>query len=93
RGADWVFTGEGSVDAQTVMGKTPFGVAQLAVKAGARVVILAGRVTQDASVLFDYGVDRLVAITAEGTPIEQALREGAAALTRATAQVCREIGG
>lgn len=92
-GADWVFTGEGSVDAQTVMGKTPFGVAQLAVKAGARVVIFAGRVTQDASVLFDYGVDRLVAITAEGTPIEQALREGPASLTRAAAQVCREIAG
>ncbi|MDQ2635380.1 MAG: glycerate kinase, partial [Actinomycetota bacterium] len=43
--------------------------------------------------LLDYGVDRLVAITAEGTPIEQALRDGAACLTRATAEVCREIAG
>jgi len=25
---DWVFTGEGSVDAQTMLGKTPFGVAK-----------------------------------------------------------------
>ncbi|MFC3775485.1 glycerate kinase [Mycolicibacterium holsaticum] len=93
RGADWVFTGEGSVDAQTVMGKTPFGVAQLAATAGARVVIFAGRVAPDASVLLDYGVDRLVAITAEATPIEQALRDGATCLTRATAEVCREIAG
>ncbi|MEO3757328.1 glycerate kinase [Mycobacterium sp. B14F4] len=91
RGADWVFTGEGSVDAQTVMGKTPFGVAQLAVRAGARVVIFAGRVGPDASVLLDHGVERLVAITAEGTPLEEALREGAASLTKATAEVCREL--
>ena len=74
RGADWVFTGEGSVDAQTVMGKTPFGVAQLAARTGTRVIIFAGRVAPDASVLLEHGVDRLVAITAEGTPI----RAGAA---------------
>lgn len=90
-GAEWVFTGEGSVDAQTVMGKTPFGVAQAAHRVGARVVIFAGRVAPDASVLLDHGVHRLVAITPDGTPIEQALREGAASLTRATAEVCREI--
>jgi glycerate kinase len=93
RGADWVFTGEGSVDAQTVMGKTPFGVAQVAARAGARVIIFAGRVAPDASVLLEHGVERLVAITADGTPIEQALREGAESLTRATAEVCREING
>lgn len=93
RGADWVFTGEGSVDAQTVMGKTPFGVAQAATRNGARVVIFAGRVAPDASVLLEHGVERLVAITAEGTPIEQALREGAESLTRATAEVCRQITG
>ncbi len=93
RGADWVFTGEGSVDAQTVMGKTPFGVAQAAVRAGARVVIFAGRVAPDASVLLEHGVERLVPITAEGTPIEQALREGAESLRRATTEVCRDIAG
>jgi len=90
-GADWVFTGEGSVDAQTVMGKTPYGVAQIALKAGARVALFAGRVARDASVLLEHGVDRLVAITPDGTPVEQALREGAASLTRATAEVCRDI--
>ncbi|KUI42534.1 glycerate kinase [Mycobacterium sp. IS-1590] len=90
-GADWVFTGEGSVDAQTVMGKTPFGVAQAALRAGARVVIFAGRVAPDAAVLLDHGVERLVAITADGTPIERALREGPQSLSRATAEVCRSL--
>jgi glycerate kinase len=90
-GADWVFTGEGSVDAQTVMGKTPFGVAQAAARAGARVILFAGRVAPDAAVLLDHGVERLVAITAPGTPIEQALRDGAGSLTRATAEICRDL--
>lgn len=92
-GADWVFTGEGSVDAQTMLGKTPFGVARAAARAGAKVVIFAGRVAPGAEVLLANGVDRLVGITAAATPIEQALREGAQSLTRATAAVCREIAG
>ncbi|BDY31074.1 glycerate kinase [Mycolicibacterium mageritense] len=88
-GADWVFTGEGSVDAQTMLGKTPFGVTQAAHRAGARVVIFAGRVAPDADVLLANGVDRLVAITEPGTPIAQALRDGAISLERAAADVCR----
>lgn len=92
-GADWAFTGEGSVDAQTMLGKTPFGVVQAARRAGARVVIFAGRVAPDADVLLANGVDRLVAITAPGTPIEQALRDGPVALARAATEVCREIRG
>ncbi|WP_458315575.1 glycerate kinase [Mycolicibacterium brisbanense] len=92
-GADWVFTGEGSVDAQTMLGKTPFGVARAAARAGAKVVIFAGRVAPDADVLLANGVDRIVGITAAATPIEQALREGPQSLTRATAAVCRDIAG
>jgi glycerate kinase len=88
-GADWVFTGEGGVDSQTVMGKTPFGVAQIAMRAGARVVIFAGRVAPGAEVLLEHGVDRLVAITPEGTPLADAFRQAPEFLSRATAEVCR----
>lgn len=90
-GADWVFTGEGSVDAQTMLGKTPFGVAQVAARTGTRVVIFAGRVAPDADVLLANGVEKLVPITAPGTPLEQALRDGPAALTRAATETCRDL--
>jgi glycerate kinase len=50
-------------------------------------------VAPDASVLLGHGVERLIAITEQGTPIEQALREGAQSLARATADFCREIAG
>ncbi|TFV56484.1 glycerate kinase [Mycobacterium sp. PS03-16] len=92
-GAAWVFTGEGSVDAQTMLGKTPFGVAEVAGRTGAKVVIFAGRVAPDASVLLDHGVHEIVGITAPGTPLEQALREGPQALARAAADFVRRNYG
>ncbi len=91
-GADWVFTGEGSVDAQTVQGKTPFGVAQLARRHNVPVIVFGGRIGPDASILHQHGVHELVVITPEGTPVEKALRDGPAALARATAEACRRLG-
>lgn len=93
RGAEWVFTGEGSVDAQTLMGKTPFGVAQVAARTGTKVVIFAGRVGADASVLLEHGVDAIVEVTAPDTPLEQALRDGPRSLGRAVDEFLRRHSG
>jgi glycerate kinase len=45
--ADLVITGEGSLDRQTLEGKTPVGVARLARKLGKPVFAIAGRVSED----------------------------------------------
>jgi len=45
--ADLVITGEGSLDRQTLEGKTPAGVARLARKLGKRVFALVGRALND----------------------------------------------
>jgi glycerate 2-kinase len=52
---DLVITGEGSLDRQTLEGKTPAGVAQLARKLGKHVFAIVGRATKDrdARELFD----------------------------------------
>ncbi len=52
---DLVITGEGSLDRQTLEGKTPAGVAQLARKLGKRVFAIAGRTDENRQVreLFD----------------------------------------
>jgi glycerate kinase len=52
-GADLVITGEGSLDAQTAMGKAPAGVARMARDAGALVVGIGGRVDRPAPECFD----------------------------------------
>jgi glycerate kinase len=55
RNVDLVITGEGSLDRQTLSGKTPAGVAKLARKLGKPVYAVAGRATedQDLNELFD----------------------------------------
>lgn len=62
-GADLVVTGEGSLDAQTLHGKAPAGVAAAARAAGVRTVAVAGRceMTPDAQRAAGFaGVDTLV---------------------------------
>jgi glycerate kinase len=53
--ADLVITGEGSLDRQTLEGKTPAGVVRLARKLGKRVFAIVGRASRDRDVreLFD----------------------------------------
>jgi glycerate 2-kinase len=53
--AEVVITGEGSLDRQTLEGKTPAGVARLARKLGKKVFAIVGRATEDREVraLFD----------------------------------------
>jgi|SRR4029453_6813131 glycerate kinase len=48
--ADVVITGEGSLDRQTLEGKTPVGVARLARKLGKRVFAIVGRAIDDRNV-------------------------------------------
>ncbi|MFP3154861.1 glycerate kinase [Lachnospiraceae bacterium ZAX-1] len=55
--ADIVITGEGRLDAQTVMGKAPIGVAQIAKQHHKPVLAFAGSVTRDAVKCNDAGID------------------------------------
>jgi glycerate kinase len=60
--ADVVITGEGSLDRQTLEGKTPAGVARLARRLGKRLIAIAGRADDNEEVhkLFDqvYQLER-----------------------------------
>ena len=57
RKADYVITGEGRLDGQTVMGKAPAGVAVMAKKYGVPVIAFAGCVTPEAGICNSYGID------------------------------------
>ncbi len=72
-GADLVVTGEGSLDAQTLDGKGPHGVARLARQAGKRVVGIGGRVTDEARPAFDL----TLAATPAGLPLPEAMARAA----------------
>ncbi|MDR1719450.1 MAG: glycerate kinase [Dysgonamonadaceae bacterium] len=55
QGVDLVITGEGRMDAQTAMGKTPSGVAEAAQRSGVPVIALTGNI-EDASAINRIGI-------------------------------------
>ena len=60
--ADVVLTGEGSLDHQTLAGKTPAGVATLARRFGKRVIAFAGRVEADARPALETSFHEVIAL-------------------------------
>jgi glycerate kinase len=94
-GADYVFTGEGSVDAQTASGKTLLGVAEVAAQHGVPVIAFAGRIGEGADALYAVGVRAIVPIVQDVSDLPTALAEGPANLERAVTTVCRllALGG
>ena len=71
--ADIVVTGEGRLDGQTVMGKAPIGVAEVAKKYGKPVIAFAGCVTQDAISCNANGIDAYFPILQEVGTLEEAM--------------------
>jgi len=80
--SDLVITGEGRLDAQTLEGKGPAGVAQLARKHGKPVIAFGGGVDEAAEKLFDATVP----IIDSPLPLEEAIRRGAELLRRAASR-------
>jgi len=91
-GADYVFTGEGSIDSQTLRGKTPFGVAQAAQRHQVPVIAFAGRVGDGAEVLYAHGFAALVPIVRAVSDLPDALADGPQNLELAVATTCRILG-
>lgn len=72
--ADYVFTGEGSIDFQTKFGKTPWAVAQIAKQLNKPVIAFAGRVGDDVEPLFDEGFKQIISINESSYDLETALK-------------------
>jgi glycerate kinase len=83
-GADLAITGEGRLDAQSLAGKTPVGVAMRARAAGVKCVAIAGDVDLDDGALRDAGFDAAASLVA-ACGIEEALRRPRGAIEQATA--------
>ena len=97
RGCDVVITGEGKLDAQTLRGKGPAGVARMAHEAGKPVAVIAGIVDfgvcggdaeREAAELFDH----ILALHDGLRPLEETIRRGEALLMEKSAELARELG-
>ena len=76
--ADLVITGEGRLDAQSIAGKTPVGVARIAKAAGAKQVIaIAGCLGDGYEKVYEHGIDAVFDCLNQLQPIEVILSQGA----------------
>ena len=70
-GADFIITGEGKSDSQTLSGKVPQKV--LEHSGGVPVMLLSGKI-EEREALLEAGFHKLVQVTPEGIPMEDALK-------------------
>lgn len=87
-GADWVITGEGSVDRQTLMGKTLYGVLKRSTLQGIPVVVLAGNV-RDSDELNEAGFRAVLPIESGVMALEEAMNRDCA--MKNITRTCRQI--
>ena len=73
RNSDIVITGEGRLDAQSVMGKAPVGVAALAKKYEKPVIAFAGCLGEGAEACNHHGIDAFFSITPGAVSLEEAM--------------------
>lgn len=88
--AHLVFTGEGRLDAQTFTGKTPAGVAKLAKRKGADVVVLVGALERGYQNLYDWGVTAAFSVISGPMDLETA-QSRATELIRDRAHDCMSL--
>ena len=89
QGADLVITGEGRFDAQTLRGKTPFGVARIARRHGAPVVVIAGTLGAGYEALYEHGIDAAFALASGPMTLEQACADAPALLKARAGDIAR----
>ena len=77
-GADLVITGEGRIDAQTMTGKTPYGVLQRALAHRVPAVAVGGSVDLE-NVGYIKGFEHIVQATPEGMALSEAMKPETAA--------------
>ena len=76
--ADIVVTGEGRLDGQTVFGKAPIGVANIAKKYNKTVLAFAGAVTEDAILCNEHGIDAFFPILRRIQSLQEAMEPSVA---------------
>lgn len=75
KSADLVITGEGKLDAQSLNGKAPIGIAQRAKKYDLPVIAIAGGVSGDIEKVYEYGIDLVLTTVNRPMELKEAIKE------------------
>ncbi len=82
--ADWIITGEGSFDHQSLSGKVISGVVKLARQSSTRVAIIAGQVKVPHEEYAQIGIETAIATKPADMPLDEALQDSRTLLRSAT---------
>lgn len=74
QGADWVITGEGSFDQQSLQGKVVSGVITQARSAVVKTAVIAGRVNLEQPIWIQAGITYTASLASAALPTEEAIR-------------------
>lgn len=89
--ADWVITGEGKFDRQTLNGKTVFGVSRVAKMKNVPVIVIAGSLGEGYQALYEHGVTAAFSLTNGPITLEQACETAAELIFERTIDIARLI--
>ncbi|WP_370966682.1 glycerate 2-kinase [Enterobacter wuhouensis] len=87
----WVLTGEGRIDSQSIHGKVPVGVANVAKKYHKPVIGIAGSLTQDVGVVHQYGIDAVFSVLTSIGSLEEAFRSAYDNIYRASRNIAATL--
>ncbi|WP_413704941.1 glycerate kinase [Pseudomonas sp. Pseusp16] len=87
--ANLVITGEGRFDAQTLRGKTPFGVARIARQQGVPVIVIAGTLGEGYQTLYEHGIDAAFALASGPMTLAKACSEAPQLLRERASDIAR----
>jgi glycerate kinase len=91
--ADWVITGEGSFDRQSLYGKVVSGILKLARESDTRVAVLAGQVGIPAEEYRKLGIEAALASKPDDMPLADALKDSRGLLSLAAQRLAKEYLG
>jgi glycerate kinase len=90
--ADWVVTGEGRFDMQSLAGKVVSGVLTRAERAGCRVAVVSGAVDSEAVRAVEARVDAVEVVSPPEIRLDEALARGAELIELAAARLAVAVG-
>ncbi|MCC5890197.1 MAG: glycerate kinase [Alkalibacterium sp.] len=89
--ADFVITGEGGINHQTIYGKTPVAVSRVALRHKVPVIAMAGSISEGYESVYEEGIQAVFSVVNQPGSLEVALENGYMNLKKTAENVARVI--
>ena len=88
---DYVISGEGRLDSQSLSGKVIYGIAKRCKKSGVPLILLVGSLGEGWEKAYDLGASKIYSLVNDTTPHEVAINQAEAVYTTRAREIFKEI--